>query len=32
MSNQRLTDEQKDAYTKAFGKALHSRNDELKSA
>ena len=32
MSNQRLTEEQKDAYTQAFGKALHSRNDELKSA
>jgi len=32
MSNQRLTEEQKDAYTRAFGKALHSRNDELKSA
>ena len=32
MSNQRLTDEQKDAYTQAFSKALHSRNDELESA
>ena len=31
ISNQRLTEEQKDAYTQAFGKALHSRNDELKS-
>jgi hypothetical protein len=31
-SNQRLTDVQKDSYTKAFGKALHSRNDELESA
>ena len=31
-SNQRLTDLQKDSYTKAFGKALHSRNDELESA
>jgi hypothetical protein len=32
ISNQRLTDEQKDAYTQAFSKALHSRNDELESA
>jgi hypothetical protein len=27
-----LTDEQKDAYTQAFSKALHCRNDELESA
>jgi hypothetical protein len=32
MSNRRLTDEQKDAYTQAFSKALHCRNDELESA
>ena len=32
MSNRSLTDEQRDAYTQAFSKALHSRNDELESA
>jgi hypothetical protein len=31
-SNQRLTQEQKDAYTEAFGKALHLQANALKSA
>jgi len=31
-SNQRLTQEQKDSYTEAFGKALQLQADALKSA